>query len=151
MSSEEDRLRNLLRTVTLALNKCEREYDDSQRALFAARDELQSKQAEVDGLAWHVSELEAENARLQSQADEWRRVAQSKQDVIDHMRDARAENAKLRELVRDMERWCTSGADCTECPFIDECDDAYGEYRACAGWPVIHRRMRELGIEVGDD
>ena len=42
---------------------------------------------------------EAENARLLSQLAEWKRVAESKQDIIDHMRDANAENRKLRELV----------------------------------------------------
>ena len=64
MSAEADRLRHLLRTVTECLNKRSMEYDESQRALFAARNELRSKQAEVDGLTWQVSELQAENAKL---------------------------------------------------------------------------------------
>ena len=44
-------------------------------------------------------ELRDENAKLRAERDEWHRVAVSKQDIIDHMRDARAENAKLRGLV----------------------------------------------------
>lgn len=43
-----------------------------------------------------------ENAKLRAQLAEWKRVAESKQDIIDHMRDANAENAKLRELAEDM-------------------------------------------------
>lgn len=42
-------------------------------------------------------DLERENAKLRVERDEWRRVAVSKQDSIDHMRDANAENAKLRK------------------------------------------------------
>ena len=44
--------------------------------------------------------LKTENAKLQVERDEWHRVAKIKQGIIDHMRDARAENDKLRELVR---------------------------------------------------
>lgn len=43
-----------------------------------------------------VDELQAENDKLRTERDEWRHVAEAKQDIIDHMRDARAENAKLR-------------------------------------------------------
>lgn len=44
-----------------------------------------------------VERLKAENAKLRAERNEWHRVAVSKQDIIDHMRDARAENDKLRE------------------------------------------------------
>ena len=90
-----------------------------------------------------------ENARLQSQADEWRRVAQSKQDVIDHMRDARAENAKLRELVRDMHKalFSLNLDHCQACPREDACVFVHKSFGCdeCA----FERDMCELGIEVG--
>ena len=54
-----------------------------------------------DGSVWVP---ETENAKLRTERDEWRRVAEAKQDIIDHMRDARAENAKLLE---QMERLVT--------------------------------------------
>lgn len=40
-----------------------------------------------------------ENAKLRAQLAELKRVAESKQDIIDHMRDANAENARLRERI----------------------------------------------------
>lgn len=64
MSGEEERLRHLLRKVTDALGRRGREYDESQRALVSAREDLRSRQAEVDGLTWQVSDLQAENDRL---------------------------------------------------------------------------------------
>lgn len=45
--------------------------------------------------------LEAENAKLRVERDEWHRVAASKQDIIDHMRNANSENAKLRKLFNE--------------------------------------------------
>lgn len=65
----------------------------------------------------------------------------------------RAENAKLRELVRDMHKWLWNGADCTECPFVAKCDlnaafESDIHAHVCLGWSEIHRRMRELGVEV---
>ena len=57
-----------------------------------------------------ADELETENAKLRVERDEWRRVAVSKQDSIDHMRDANAENAKLRKendtLCRRIDELC---------------------------------------------
>ena len=63
------------------------------------------------------------------------------------------ENAKLRELVRDMNKWLWNGADCTECPFTAECNlnvafESDRHANICIGWREIHNRMRELGIEV---
>lgn len=76
--------------------------------------------------------LEGENAKLRTERDEWRRVAEAKQDIIDHMRDARAENAKLRELVKDMFLSATF--------WFDHFSEAR-RYRD---------RIRELGIEVDE-
>lgn len=63
------------------------------------------------------------------------------------------ENAKLRELVRDMNKWLWNGADCTECPFAAKCDlnaafESDLHAHICLGWSEIHDRMRELGVEV---
>lgn len=69
--------------------------------------------------------------------------------------DLEAENARLRELVRDMNKWLWNGADCTECPFTAECDlnaafESDMHANICVGWSEIHDRMRELGMEVTD-
>lgn len=97
-----------------------------------------------------LQEVLDENARLLSQLTEWKRVAESKQDIIDHMRDANAENAKLRELVNGM-RYCAHEAYgmCARVPVGGErpftCCPLYDfdakEYRC-------EKLMRELGIEV---
>jgi len=66
---------------------------------------------------------------------------------------AEAENAKLKELLQDMNKWLWNGADCTECPFTAECDlnaafESDLHSHVCIGWSEIHDRMRELGVEV---
>lgn len=63
--------------------------------------------------------------------------------------------AKLRELVRDMNKWLWNGADCTECPFTAKCDlnaafESDLHAHICLGWSEIHDRMHELGIEVSE-
>lgn len=65
------------------------------------------------------------------------------------------ENAKLRELVKDLNKWLWNGADCTECPFTAKCDlnaafESDLRSNICIGWSEIHDRMHELGIEVDD-
>ena len=55
----------------------------------------------------------------------------------DETRNLKAENEKLRELVRDM--WCDGMCDCDEQCTCTECEYHY------------HERMRELGIEVEND
>lgn len=92
-----------------------------------------------------------ENVRLLSQLTEWKRVAESKQDIIDHMRDANVENAKLRELANGM-WYCAHEAYgmCARVPVGGErpftCCPLYDfdakEYRC-------EKLMRELGIEEG--
>jgi len=56
------------------------------------------------------------------------------------------ENAKLRELVRDVYTLHWNGLDCTECPWFDECDTTGG----CPWLSIFADRMRELGVEVND-
>ena len=63
------------------------------------------------------------------------------------------ENAKLRKLARDMNKWLWNGADCTECPFTAKCDlnaafESDIHANICVGWSEIHDRMRELGVET---
>lgn len=64
-----------------------------------------------------------------------------------------AENHRLRELVRDMNKWLWNGADCTECPFISECNlnvafESDRHANICIGWREIHNRMHELGVDA---
>lgn len=97
-----------------------------------------------------VAEVKAENAKLLDQK------ADAYNDMVNAQLDAdalQAENAKLRELVRDMHKWLWNGADCTECPFVAKCDlnaafESDIHAHVCLGWSEIHRRMRELGVEV---
>ncbi len=56
-AKEEERLRDMLRKVTGAWNKCEVRYEESQRLLYDAREELKTAQAVADGLQWKVDEL----------------------------------------------------------------------------------------------
>lgn len=59
--------------------------------------------------------------------------------------DVQAENAKLRELLRDVYSLHWYGADCTECPWFDECDNHGG---GCPWLGILANRMSKLGIEV---
>ena len=89
-------------------------------------------------------DLADENHKLQEQLAEWKRVAESKQDIIDHMRDANAENAKLRELVSAMAYCMQYGRECDGCRL----NGADGTITAPVGCDGLLDRMRELGIEV---
>ena len=57
--------------------------------------------------------------------------------VEDELLKLKRENKKLRELVRDM--WRDGMCDCDECGACAECEYHFPD------------RMRELGIEVGDE
>ena len=104
-----------------------------------------------EGIAEHAERivaLEEENANLRKERDGWHRVAKSKQDILDQMRDARAENAKLRELVRDMHKalFSLNLDHCQACPRNDACVFVHKSFDCdeCA----FERDMRELGVEV---
>lgn len=58
--------------------------------------------------------------------------------------ELQTENDKLRELVRNVYAIHWSGLDCTECPWIGECDT----YGGCPWLGIMHDHMHELGIEV---
>ena len=64
--------------------------------------------------------------------------------VLLDIADALDENAKLRGLVRDVYSLHWSGLDCTECPWIGECETDGG----CPWLGILHDHMRDLGIEV---
>jgi uncharacterized protein YigA (DUF484 family) len=104
---------------------------------MSTNNELQKRMAEQMEfvLSQTPEALQAENVKLRVERDEWHRVAESKQDIIDHMRDANAENAKLRELVEDM-------LDCIDIQIAFE--------RVPARWmqDEFAGRARELGMEV---
>ena len=62
----------------------------------------------------------------------------------DELRAALDENATLRKLALDVHALHWSGLDCTECPWIDECDTDGG----CPWLGIMRDHMRELGIGV---
>lgn len=79
-----------------------------------------------------------EAERLMAERDEWHRVAVSKQDIIDHMRDARADNTKLRELLQRL---------LTEYRYMRvRPRRVYLQHEA--RMRAIEEEMSELGIEV---
>ena len=52
--------------------------------------------------------------------------------------------AKLEELLRDVYALHWSGLNCTECPWIGECDTDGG----CPWLGIMHDHMRALGLVV---
>lgn len=70
-------------------------------------------------------------------------------DAEHDLRELQVENAKLRELVRDMYEDIVCG--CAEC-FFSEYDEHRGKPSECGnggcGYRQIADRMHELGIEV---
>lgn len=64
--------------------------------------------------------------------------------LADYVSGLERENAKLRELVRDVYTLHWNGLDCTECPWFDECDTTGG----CPWLGIFADKLRELGVEV---
>lgn len=89
--------------------------------------------ARKNGKQLPCERLQTENEKLRAECDEWHRVAQSKQDIIDHMRDANSENEKLRELCVKALEWLRWAGGIT-CP--PEVPDKFAD------------ELRELGVEV---
>lgn len=92
----------------------------------------------------NLNELLAENARLRSELESVGTAA-----YLYGRSDLKAENAKLRELVKDMWPFVEGAMDeehCpdSECPFIELCM----ENQVCMAISGFHCRMRELGVEV---
>ena len=62
----------------------------------------------------------------------------------------KAENAELRELVRNVEHYEKFG--CYDCPHCGSCDaGTLYDDEDCSMSREIEREKRELGIEVSDD
>lgn len=93
----------------------------------------------------------AENAKLRVERDEWHRVAASKQDIIDHMRNANSENSELRELVSRliMCAGTINNKDVLEYhPLLDGCGfDCTVNGERCSLAKMCDQ-ARELGVEV---
>lgn len=86
----------------------------------------------------YIAALEADNAKLRVERDEWHRVAVSKQDIIDHMRDTSSSNMRLRELCADMFDGMCDHDHCYTCHHWQD------GYNGCE----YHERMAQLGVEV---
>ena len=123
-----ERWKGLCRKLAGALNRRSAEYEDSQRELAFARNELACKYAEVDGLEWQVEELEDENDKL------LKLVSQMYRDMQD---------------VLDMS---------TDTVFVDSIGtlrdrmDLHMQAMAELGVPPMdyEQRMRELGMEADE-
>ena len=81
----------------------------------------------------------------------WKLSAQQHLDYFrKDVKNLKAENAKLRELVRDMLPFAEVGMDDTcvtrRCCLFEQCEDVIGV--KCAIEQHMIDRMRELGIEV---
>ena len=108
----------------------------------------------------YVTALQAENAKLREERDEWKRVAEPKQDIIDHMRDANHENAKLREenecfIVKlNAEHIARQNVESENAKLRELVRDMWreGAFEAGACYEKaaerLEERTRELGIEV---
>ena len=88
--------------------------------------------------------LKAENAKLREENERF--IIKLNAEHIARQ-NAESENAKLRELVRDMARaWWA--CDNERCPHGSSCDAAVSEGKLADC--EMERRMAELGIEVGE-
>ena len=98
--------------------------------------------------------------KLNKSADEWNgsnmfelaRMCREAADTIWELRDdlqrANAENAKLRELVRDM--WQFTGAACKKYPRLFDQPAQGAQAVLPNAIDAFEQRMRELGIEVDE-
>ena len=98
-----------------------------------------------------LSEWLKELKQLRKERDEMRTnemLAILGQDTLKTAIDRlRAENDKLRELVKDVQGFHECGKNCSTCPLFYECGKSF-DTCGCGGYAIIHERMRDLGIEV---
>ena len=120
------------------ISRCKFVHDLTCEQVSGRITELEDENAKLSTQLTDATEsmgrVEERCAKLRAERDEWHRVAVSKQDIIDHMRDSRCENAKLREAVSDWRDFAVGGADSLPDWNTIEAD--------------LESRMRELGIEV---
>lgn len=96
--------------------------------------------------AWEAYDLKKENANLRERIAELEELTDGKRYIPQEWYQlATTENAKLRGLLRDVYLLHEYGADCTECPWFDGCDNHGG---GCPWLGILADRMSELGIEV---
>ena len=129
--------------------EAERLCDENER-LEAENAKLRTQLADVTA---SMGRVEERCAKLRVERDEWHRVAVSKQDVIDHMHDARTENSKLLELLKNALTYIEYEGCGVECPgtgnsaTLTPCDTCNRyETESCAY--VIAQSARELGLEA---
>lgn len=90
------------------------------------------------------SEKEALTRRIRDNSEE-AKTARAIADGLEwEVEDLKAQNAKLKELVRDM---YGCGDSCTHCKHWNQGDGFYCDLGV--GWKA--RRVKELGIEVDDE
>jgi hypothetical protein len=91
----------------------------------------------ADELGERIDQLSAENAKLRDERDRMYKANVEKNgEILRLLKD----NAKLRELVREMWAYAEQELLCDEnCSYGTVCD-----WRDC----VFKRRMRELGVDV---
>ncbi len=113
---------------------------DAQEALARRIDELCAENEKLRGqgerLFDKTLELGTENAKLRQERREYQATIDS---LVDECADHKAENAKLRELCKDMYENPYALSECWECP---HCGDG------CISNCYYRDRLRELGIEV---
>jgi hypothetical protein len=107
------------------------QWKDRCRRLTALLDKSRREKEELTRRIRDNSE-EAKTARAIADGLEW------------EVEDLKAENAELRELVRDM--WRDGMCDCDECGAFVQ-----GEYHCAQCEYHFPDRMRELGIEIEVD
>ena len=143
--------RDELRWLADNLEEHDSHMDEYVQAMRSAADtiwelrndcvELRDENAKLSNQLTDVTEsmgrVEERCANLRAERDEWHRVAVSKQDIIDHMRDARAENAKLWELAKAAWGCVKRHVSCDECRMV------------CSGC-TLQSAMHELRIEVDE-
>ena len=92
-------------------------------------------------------ELLAENAALQEECDGWKKLCVD-QEVMHVMHEDALdnENAKLRELVRDI--WRFTGTACKKYPRLFDPAAQGGQMVQLNMIDAFEQRMRDLGVEV---
>lgn len=109
--------------------------------------ELEAEHALAEMLGLWLDDAKAENAKLRRERDTYR-------DLVDNMvhpdipDQLAAENAKLRELVRDM--WRFTGAACKKYPRLFDPSAPGGQMVRLNPIDAFEQRMADLGIEVDE-
>lgn len=109
-----------------------------------------SDEVRTEVLCGHICDLEAENARLREELAQWERLTAGielpEYPITQFQpKDLERENAKLRELVREL--WeGYKDPPCEDCPYKDTptCADC----SICAREATVIDRMRELRVGV---